>query len=241
MARANRTSATLCQPNPPRICSSAGIPFQALADRYLPTKICRNGSYIFTCGSVLDSLYIVKEGRVLMTRSSPCGSRETILGFVEPGECLGDVSLFRGGTATFNAQAIQRTILHVVRQSDFRYLLGDASSCQSLIGVLVRRLDDAWTQMEAMSGGRLEERICATLSWLCERIGVETREGFEIDMNQSQLAQLVGSSRESLNRQIQILKKHGILRIGGFRRTSLFIRDLHKLKLWISEEDSDIT
>ncbi len=201
----------------------AGSPFQGLADRCLPVKICKKGSWIFTQGDVLDGLYIVQEGKILLTRLSASG-RETVLGFAGPGEFFGDVPLLDGNIAPFNARALQSSVLLVVRRSEFKLLLDDPSSCRALVEVLARRCNDAWAQIEALGSGLLGEKIRAILLWLSKRVGVRTDEGVEIRMSQSQLAQMVGASRESLNRQISVLKDEGALRVTRkHRRVSLLI------------------
>ncbi len=202
---------------------SSGSPFQGLADRCLPVRICKKGAWVFTQGDALDSLFIVQDGAVLLTRLSACG-RETVLGFAGPGEFFGDVALLNGSIAHFNALALQKTVLLVVRKSEFRSLLEDPSACRALIEVLAKRCNDAWAQIEALGSGFLGEKIHVMLSWLSKRIGVKTPHGIEIRMNQSQLAQMVGATRESLNRQLSALKNEGVLKVERkSRRTSLLI------------------
>jgi CRP/FNR family transcriptional regulator len=200
-----------------------GSPFQGLADRNLPMRICKKGSWIFTQGDVLDGLYIVQEGKVLLTRLSASG-RETVLGFAGPGEFFGDVPLLDGNIAPFNARALQSTVLLVVRKLEFKALLDDPASCRAMVDVLARRCNDAWAQIEALGSGLLGEKIRAILLWLSKRNGVQTDEGVEIRMSQSQLAQMVGASRESLNRQISILKSEGAIKVSRkHRRVSMLV------------------
>ena len=201
----------------------AGSPFQGLADRCLPVRICKKGSWIFTQGDVLDGLYIVQEGKILLTRLSASG-RETVLGFAGPGEFFGDVPLLDGNIAPFNARALQSTVLLIVRKSEFKALLDDPASCRALVEVLARRCNDAWAQIEALGSGLLGEKIRAILLWLSKRVGVRTDEGVEIRMSQSQLAKMVGCSRESLNRQLSVFKSQGLIRVKGkYPQTSLLI------------------
>jgi CRP-like cAMP-binding protein len=185
-----------------------------------------------TQGDALNRLYIVQDGKVLLTRLS-AGGKETILGFAGPGGFFGDVPLIRGSAAPFNALAIQRSVLLVVGKSEFDRLLEDASTSRALIAALAGRCDDAWAQIEALGSGCLEERIRGMLHWLCERMGIRTPEGVEIPMNQGQLAQMVGASRESLNRQLRVLKRQGILKVraGGRACSSLLIPDPERLGL----------
>ncbi len=198
-------------------------PFISLADRCLPVKTCKKGEWVLTQGDTLDGLYIVQEGRIMLTRLS-CSGRETIIEFVGPGEFFGDVPLLNGGSAPFNALALQATVLLVVRKSEFRQLLEDPVACRSLIDVLVRRCNDAWTQIEVLGNSLLEEKVRIMLDWLIHRMGVQTPEGIQIKMSQSQLAKMVGCSRESLNRQLSIFKSQGLIKIKGkYPQTSLII------------------
>ncbi len=198
-------------------------PFLGLVDRCLPVKTCKKGEWILTQGDALDGLYIVQEGRVMLTRLS-CSGRETIIEFVGPGEFFGDVPLLNGGLAPFNALAVQSTVLLVVRKGEFRELLDDSVACRSLIDVLVRRCNDAWTQIEVLGNSLLEEKVRIMLEWLTRRIGVQTSEGIQIRMSQSQLAKMVGCSRESLNRQLSIFKSQGLIRVKGkYPQTSLLV------------------
>jgi CRP-like cAMP-binding protein len=229
MSSAKPAYATDLAPNVSVARFSSGSPFQGLADRCLPVKIFKKGTWIFTQGDTLDNLYIVQEGAVLLTRLSASG-RETVLGFTGPGEFFGDVPLLNGNVAHFNALALQKTVLLVIRKSEFKLLLDDPGACRALVEVLAGRCNDAWAQIEALGSGFLGEKVHVMLSWLSKRIGVKTPEGIEIRMNQSQLAQMVGATRESLNRQISALKNEGILKVERkCRRTSLLILAPEKL------------
>ncbi len=204
----------------------ADSPFQAIADHCLPVKFYKKGNWITIQGDFLDCLYIVKEGRVLLTRLTISG-REVIFGFATAGEFFGDVPLFGSISTPYNALAVVPTTVFIVRKSELRLLLEDASSCRALIKVLAGRCDDAWTQIEALGSGAIAERIRAMLLWLSKKIGVSTPRGVEIKMTQNQLAQMIGSSRETLNRQINILKREGLLSVT--RQSSLLISNPGRL------------
>ncbi len=211
---------------PTRSCPG---PFVGLADRCLPVRTCRKGEWVLTQGDTLDGLYIVQEGKILLTRLSSSG-RETIIEFVGPGEFFGDVPLLNGDVAPFNALALQTTVLLVVRKNEFRQLLEEAPACRALIDVLVRRCNDAWTQIEVLSNSLLEEKVRIMLDWLGRKVGTQTAEGIQIKMSQSQLAKMVGCSRESLNRQLAVFKSKGLIKIKGkYPQTSLIIAALEKL------------
>jgi len=202
---------------------SCPIPFLSLADRCLPVKTCKKGEWVLTQGDTLDGLYIVQEGRIMLTRLS-CSGRETIIEFVGPGEFFGEVPLLNGGIAPYNAMALQPTVFLVVRKHEFKQLLDDPEACRALIDVLARRCSDAWTQIEVMGNSLLEEKVRIMLEWLVHRMGVPTSEGIQLRVSQSQLAKMIGCSRESLNRQLSVFKSQGLIRVRGkYPQTSLLV------------------
>lgn len=187
---------------------------EGLTAKRLPVRIVDKGTWVFSLGERVESLFIVQEGKVLLTRLSADG-REMILGFVGPGEFFGEVSLLQSGVAHFNAIAVKKTVLLALRKGDFRGLLEDPAACQSVIHVLATRCRDAWTHIEALGCGSLPDRVRVMLNWLCRSTGVRTGEGIELNISQRELAQMVGTTRESLNRQIRKLKRERILRVSS--------------------------
>lgn len=201
-----------------------GTPFELLRDRPLNVKVFRPGSWIMMQGDAADCLYIVQEGQVALTRLSPQG-RETTIGFALPGDFFGEVGLLDGGEVPYNALAVERTVLLAVRADQFRVLLNDPRSCRALLETVSRRCRDAWSHIEVLGGGALRDKIREMLPRLCSSIGVETSDGVEIQVGQGELAKMLGSSRESLNRQLRSLREDGTLQVRvRNRRTTLILR-----------------
>jgi len=188
-----------------------------LASLCLGVRSVKRDELICGQGEVLGCLYLVKQGEVLLTRLSPDG-REAVLAVLGPGEFFGETALLNGRTATFNAYSLQQTTLLMLSHQRFRLLLENPDTCRGLLEALAHRCDDAWAQIEAMGCTRAEDKVRAVLSWLTRRIGVRTSEGVRIALNQSQLAQMIGSTRETLNRQLSALRKIGVLAVRGPKR-----------------------
>ncbi len=166
---------------------------------------------------------------MMLTRMSSSG-KEVILDFVGPGQFFGDVPLLNGGESPFNALAIQPTALLVVRRLAFTTVLEDPAAARDLMVVLAGRCRSAWEQVELLGCGSLSERLNAALLRLCREHGVRTSEGIEIPVNQSQLASMVGVTRESLNRQIRDLRERTVLQIKkGPHRTSVIVKEPDQL------------
>jgi CRP/FNR family transcriptional regulator, cyclic AMP receptor protein len=222
---ANATStlrAREARPTPP-VAFGPGSPFAGLYGRPVAVKSYRTGAWITTQGQTTDCLYVVQEGCVMLTRLSAQG-RETTLGFARPGDFFGEIALLDGAEAPFNAMAVERTVLLVVRADQLRWLLTDPSACRLLLEVLAGRCREAWTHIEVLGEGSLREKTRRMLLQLCSKIGVRTQEGVELRLKQSDLARMLGASRESLNRQLRLLKDEGLLKVRTrSRRTTLIV------------------
>ncbi len=188
-----------------------------LASLCLGVKSVKRDELICSQGETMGCLYLVKQGEVLLTRLSPDG-RESVLAVLGPGEFFGETALLNGMTATFNAYSLHQSTLLMLSHQRFRLLLENPATCRGLLEALAHRCDDAWAQIEAMGCTRAEDKVRAVLSWLTRRIGVKTSEGVRIALNQSQLAQMIGSTRETLNRQLSALRKLGVLAVRGPKR-----------------------
>jgi CRP/FNR family transcriptional regulator len=187
-------------------------------------KVRRN-TVLCTQGEKLSCLYLVKQGEILLTRLSPDG-REMLVSILGPGEFFGEGALLRRTPVTFSASATKVSVLLRLPDRKFKLMLEDPQVCRALLEAIAHRCDDAWTQMEVLGCTHVRDKVRSGLLWLSGRIGVETREGVRIDLNQTQLARMVGCSREAFCREVGELRR---LRTVDVRpsngRRSLFVVD----------------
>lgn len=166
----------------------------------------KRNSFICCQGTKLSSLYLVQEGEVLLTRVNPDG-RETLISVLGPGDFFGESALLNGSDVTFSAMASKQTVVSQLPGRKFRLLLEDPSVCRCLLESIAQRCDDAWTQMEVIGCTHVRDKVRSGLVWLSDRIGVKTDKGIRINMNQTRMARMVGCARETLSREIKVLKR----------------------------------
>jgi CRP/FNR family cyclic AMP-dependent transcriptional regulator len=187
----------------------AAVLFERMERRYGKTfmrlKVKRN-TLICNQGAKLSCLYLIKQGEILLTRLSPDG-RETLISILGPGEFFGESSLLSGTEVTFSASATRRSELILLPDRKFQLLLEDPQVCRILLEAISRRCNDAWTQMEVLGCTHVRDKVRSGLIWLSGKIGVETQEGVRIDVNQTQLARMVGCARETLSREVSELRR----------------------------------
>jgi CRP-like cAMP-binding protein len=197
---------------------------QTFGDACQQLKVKRN-AVICTQGSKLSCLYMIKQGEILLNRLSSDG-RETLISILGPGEFFGEGALLSGTAVTFSASATKQSVLLQLPERKFKLLLEEPQVCRTLLEATARRCDDAWIQMEVLGCTHVRDKVRSCLLWLSGKIGVETGEGVRIDLNQTQLARMVGCARETLSREMSELRR---LRTVDVRqsngRKSLFVVD----------------
>jgi CRP-like cAMP-binding protein len=166
----------------------------------------KRSTIICNQGAKLSCLYLIKHGEVMLTRLSPDG-QETLISILGPGDFFGESSLLSGTPITFSASTTKRSVLLQLPERKFKLILEDPQACRILLEATARRCDDAWTQMEVLGCTHVRDKVRSGLLWLSGRIGVETREGVRIDLNQTQLARMVGCARETLSREVSELRR----------------------------------
>jgi CRP/FNR family transcriptional regulator, cyclic AMP receptor protein len=173
------------------------------------------GQEIFAKGSPGNAMMLVLRGSVKICSIS-LGGREIVLNIINAGEIVGEIGLLDGGERSGDAVAKTDCELLVLNRRDFMpFLENHADICLILIRILCKRLRRTSEQVEDLLFLHLESRIAKALLELSERSGrpeVEDRL-LELHLSQSELGSIVGSSRESVNKQLMAWQKAGLVDI----------------------------
>ncbi|MGH3546442.1 MAG: Crp/Fnr family transcriptional regulator [Mycobacteriales bacterium] len=175
------------------------------------------GHAIFTQGEFGDSLYIVLRGKVKVGRRTPDG-RENLLAVVGPSDICGELSVFDPGPRTANAIALTECRLGRLRQDALRpWVAARPQITEQLLRVLARRLRRTNDMLADLIFTDVPGRVAKHLLLLAKRFGA--REGVALrvthDLTQEELAQLVGASRETVNKALADFASRGWLRLEG--------------------------
>lgn len=182
------------------------------------------GQEIFAKGSPGDSMMAVLCGTVRISSISLAG-KEIVLNIINPGEIFGEIALLDGGERSGDAVAMSDCELLVLHRRDFLpFLENHADICLMLIRILCQRLRQTSEQVEDVLFRHLEGRIAKALLHLAERSGRPGVGGpvLELHLSQSELGNIVGSSRESVNKQLQAWHRAGLIDIA---KGSIVIRN----------------
>lgn len=201
---------------------------EALLARMTEVRL-RRGEVLFREGDAPDRLYVVVEGKLKVGRRSGHG-RENMLDVLGSGESFGELSLFDRGPRTATAIAVVETRLLALDAAALEPLLADHPSIAILLlQQLSRRLRRRYENVSDLAFYDIPARVARTLLSLATQFGVESTEGVRVDhdLTQTEIAQLVGASREAINKVLADLAARGWLRIDG---RSVVLLDMARLR-----------
>ncbi|MGH9340707.1 MAG: Crp/Fnr family transcriptional regulator [Acidobacteriota bacterium] len=158
-------------------------------------------------------MYIVKEGRVKVSRLLPNG-KEMILAFHESGEFFGEMSMLDGGTTPATVTAVVPATILSMSNHEFSLLLETKPKVtRALFKMLCSRCREAWSQIEVLTFHNADARIRTALYHLCQRKGEQTDGGtrISIHLTHKELADIVGISRETATRVLSHLQSENVL------------------------------
>jgi CRP-like cAMP-binding protein len=161
-------------------------------------RTIEKGATIFAKGDPGSSLFAILEGQVKVISFSAQG-KYAVLNILSPGDIFGEIALLDGGERTADVIAISDCKLIVIERRDFLPLVHSSPDIsQKLIEVLCARLRNTSRQVEEVMFLDLSAKLSKTLLRLRESAG-----GQRISLTQSELAQMIGASRESTNKQLR--------------------------------------
>jgi CRP-like cAMP-binding protein len=163
------------------------------------------------------SLYVIVEGLLKAQTTSPAGD-DVVFSIMGPGEMFGELALFCGGKRTATVVGIQDALLlSIDRRELFPFLRRNPDAAIKLLEVLALRVQKLSTMMEDTTFLNLPQRLGKRLLELAERYGKRTPEGLRIEMkiNQTELGDLVATTRESINKQLRAWSEERVASMSG--------------------------
>ncbi len=174
------------------------------------------GEVLFNEGEPGNRLYVITEGKIKLGASSSDG-RETLLAILGPGEMFGELSLFDPGPRTATATALTDAELLGLGNTDLQpWLAGRPEVAVSLLGALARRLRRTNEAMADLVFSDVPGRVAKALLELAGKFGETSDDGsvhVVHDLTQEELAQLVGASRETVNKALADFQNRGWIRL----------------------------
>ena len=173
------------------------------------------GDVLFREGDRGDRLYVIGEGKIKLGLTSIDG-RENLLAVLGPGEMFGELSLFDPGPRTATATAVAETQLIALSHEDLTSFLSRRPAVAStMLAALARRLRRTNEALSDLVFTDVPGRVAKALLDLSNRFGRSSEEGILVahDLTQEELAQLVGASRETVNKALADFATRGWIKL----------------------------
>lgn len=205
------------------------------------------GEQLFSLGDSAEELFIVVSGKVKLTRSSKQHqpllttprrggrpmirpTRESLLWLFGPGDMFGELSIFDQGTRSTTATAMIDSELLTISASQMHDLMTRHHDVTAaMLHQLAHRLRRANDSMSGLVLSDVPGRLAFVLLNLADSFGQSTQRGIDVrhDLTQSELAQMVGASRETVNKVLTDFKARRWIEV---HPNSILIKDLDRLR-----------
>lgn len=178
----------------------------------------RAGSTLFQRGESGEYLVSLTSGRIRLMVGTAQG-KELVLRHAEAGDVFGELSLFDGAPRSADATALIDSEGFILSKRDFEAIAGREPSLRiAVTHYLCRMLRDTTEQLESIALYNLEARVARFLLFTLRQIhgdDLPPNPVLLLEINQSDIAAVLGASRPKVNRALQALRDSGILQKSG--------------------------
>lgn len=191
------------------------------------TRVYNKGEVILLEEDTGNNLYLIKSGRVKVTRINSDGD-EVILTMLGEGEFFGEMAIFGGVTRSANVSALEKSEVLILTRQDFLSLLKKHPDISVyLLEEMASRLRKSDQLIKDLSLSNAEHKIAMSIVRLSEELGKIKQGQVEIEdfPYQKDIANMAGTSRETVSRTLKKFEKKGYIDKKGRK---LIIFDYHK-------------
>jgi len=191
----------------------------------------KKNTVIFHENDPATAFYLVKTGRVKIYKTGP-ESREQVLSILGDGQIFGDVPAFDGGPYPASAATMSDSEIYLIRSEDFQALVRQYPDVAlKIIKVLGQRLRQSMELVRDLSFKQVPHRLAGLLVKFSDEYGVSGDEGtlIELPLSRQELADIVGTSRETITRELKKMEREGMIVVD---RRRLTVTDPERLRSW---------
>ena len=173
------------------------------------------GQVLFKEGDAGDRLFVVVDGKLKLGTAAKDG-RENLLSILGPGDMFGELSLFDPGPRTATATAVvDSKLLALANDQVLGWVKEHPQVSLQLLGRLAQRLRKANDVLSDLVFADVPGRVAKAIIELGKRFGTQKDDGLHVnhELTQEELAQLVGASRETVNKALADFATRGWVKL----------------------------
>lgn len=185
--------------------------------RFAVKQLYKKDNMVLIEEEVGSTMFVIISGRVKISRISDEG-REVILSILVDGDFFGEMSILDGQTRSANAVTLEDTELLIIRRENFLQMLHDYPQVAiNLLKELAHRLRRSDSQIKSLSLQNALGKVASTLLRIADDSGIIKHGQVEISQlpPQQDLANMAGTSRETISRVIKSLNLLGYVEKEG--------------------------
>ena len=186
-------------------------------------------TYIFMEGSKHEAVYFIQTGTVKVFKVDEAGNEQGIC-LLKPGDMFPHVGFFDDSPYPATAEVVQESKLLIVRIEDFeRFLLGNPKVAMEVMKTMGKKTIELQQRLQELISGDVYKRVTSLLLRFAKESGQVKENGIFIAMpiSNKELANMVGTSRESISRALNQFRKLHLIEID---KDGIMIRDIAGLE-----------
>ncbi|MDP4083373.1 MAG: Crp/Fnr family transcriptional regulator [Bacillota bacterium] len=188
----------------------------------------QKGELIFRDGERSETLFVVKEGLIKLTKTSAEG-KEQIVRLLFPGDFFGLFALLRNEKHYVNAEALGKTVICSIDKKDFLKTMESNSDMSfRFLLALNDRLYEADESVSFLGLMEVEQRLARALLLFYDKTKAKNG-SFALPISKKDLASFIGTTPESISRKLLSFMSQNLIEMDG--RRQIKILELEKLKL----------
>ena len=187
------------------------------------------GDYLFWEGDETGKLYFLKSGRVKLRKTTDDG-KDLIISILQKGDLIGEMDEDDKSMHSYSAEVMEDAEIGVIQQKDLEVLLYQHGefAIQFTKWLAMKHKTTESKFRDLMLFGK-NGALASTLIRMSNSFGVMCADGIRIDLkiNNTEMADMIGSTRESVNRMLNALKEEGTI---DMKNGKIIIRNLKNLR-----------
>ncbi|MBU3160333.1 Crp/Fnr family transcriptional regulator [Clostridium frigoris] len=197
-------------------------------------KVYKKGDMLCSLGAKSDTLFIINEGQVKISKLTKEGKQQIVHIFTS-GDFFGELSLFSNDEIyNFDAYAISNVKICTLTKQDMdRIIMSNPKISLKLLQVISKRLTQTENLAQNLATNDAEIRIAFMLLEFGEKYGAPVNQGLKINLpiNREEMANYVGVIRETISRKLSIFEELGIISLKGNK--VLIIKQIDMLRSYV--------
>jgi CRP-like cAMP-binding protein len=185
-------------------------------ERMTPMTTIKRGELIQSPDTFREGLYMLKEGKLKLYKINPDG-KQFIVSILGSGNVFGEIDSFSLGTRDTFIETMDETILCSLGKEQFEQFLVDRPHLTvRIMKELSRLLKERDAMLAQLALSNVRDRILHLLKTLAEKFGIPEEAYHKIDMplSHQEIANMIGSTRETVTTVLNDLSKDGVIRTG---------------------------